>query len=161
MFDKLTRGFSNILGALGAAMLAGLMLITSYDVVARYVFKKPFMGTYELSELAIAAVILLGWAYTQVEHAHVDIDLLYSRLPRFVQKGLDLFIPLFGLCFFVFISWQSINFVSESIRWRETTAMLRLPVWTFKLLMSAGAITISLRFLSDFINSCKTIKGKA
>lgn len=135
------------------------MLITGIDVIGRYVFQSPLTGAYEMSELAMALVVLLGWAYTQVERAHVDIDLVYNRLPPLLQRFLDLLIPLFGLTLFVFIAWQSVNFVNDSIGWHETTDMLHLPVWIFKLLITIGAITLSLRFVADFITSCKNLKG--
>lgn len=159
MFEKITRRFSSILGAVGAGVLGVLMLITGIDVVGRYVFQRPFTGAYELSELSMASVVLLGWAYTQVEKAHVDIDLLYNRLPPGFQKALDLVIPLFSLLLFVFIAWQSVNFISDSIGWHETTEMLDLPVWIFKMLITIGAVTLSLRFLVDFITACKNLKG--
>ena len=158
-FEKTTRTISNALGAVGAGVLFALMLITGIDVVGRYVFKSPLTGAYEMSELAMASVVLLGWAYTQVEKAHVDIDLVYNRLPPFLQRFLDLLIPLLGLTLFVFITWQSVNFVNDSIGWHETTEMLHLPVWVFKLLITIGAVSLSLRFVTEFITACKRLKG--
>lgn len=159
LFDKATRGLSNILGAAGAGVLFALMLITGIDVIGRYVFQRPLTGAYELSELAMASVVLLGWAYTQAEKAHVDIDLVYKRLPSAVRRFLDILIPLFGLALFVFIAWQSINFINDSIGWHETTDMLDLPVWIFKSLITIGAVSISLRFVVDLVIACKNLKG--
>lgn len=158
-FDKVTRWFGYVLGYAGAGVLLILMLISGIDVVGYYVFKHPLIGAYELSELAMASVVLLGWAYTHLERAHVDIDLVYNHLPPALQKVLDLFIPLLGLALFVFITWQSINFVSDSIGWHERTDMLHVPVWIFKLLISIGAVSISLRFVVDLVTAAKNLKG--
>ena len=158
-FEKVTRGLSNVLGAVGAGVLFVLMLITGIDVAGYYIFKQPLVGAYEMSELCMASVVLLGWAYTHVEKAHVDIDLVYNRLPLLMQKILDLIIPLIGLALFIFITWQSINFVTDSIGWHEKTEMVHLPVWIFKLFITIGAVSISLRFIIDLIAAGKNLKG--
>lgn len=161
MFQRWTGKLSSLLGAVGAGVLVVLMLITGIDVVGRYVFHRPFIGAYELSELAIAMVVLLGWGYNQAVKGHVDIDLLYKRLPRSIQNVLDFFIPFLGLTLFVFIAWQSINFTIESIGWHETTEMLHIPVWIFKLVIFIGAAAISFEFIADIITAYQRIKGKA
>jgi TRAP-type C4-dicarboxylate transport system permease small subunit len=160
LFQRVTRRFSSVLGAVGAGVLVVLMLTTGVDVVGRYVFHRPFIGAYEVSELAMAGIILLGWAYTQAEKGHVDIDLLYKRLPRSIQTVLDFLIPLLGLTLFVFIAWQSINFVMDSIGWNEATEMLDIPVWIFKLMIFIGAVAISLQLVADIVTACQKAKGK-
>jgi TRAP-type C4-dicarboxylate transport system permease small subunit len=161
LFQRWVGKFSSFLGAVGAGVLAALMLITGVDVVGRYVFHRPFIGAYELSELAMAMVVLLGWGYNQALKGHVDIDLLYKRLPHSIQKILDFLIPSLGLSLFIFVSWQSINFVMDSIGWHETTEMLHIPVWIFKLMIFIGAVAISLQFIADIITSCQKARRKA
>ncbi len=161
MFQRVVRIIGKVLGAAGAGFLVVLMLITGIDVVGRYVFQRPFMGAYELSELCMASVTLLGWAYTQAQKGHVDIDLVYTRLSRGTRTVLDFLIPLLGTALFVFVAWQSINFVMDSIGWHETTEMLKIPVWTFKLIIFIGAVAILLQFVADLITACQKAMGKA
>jgi len=161
LFKRWTGKLSSLLGAVGAGILVVLMLITGIDVVGRYVFHRPFIGAYELSELSMAMVVLLGWAYNQAVKGHVDIDLLHKRLPRSIQNILDFLIPLLGLTLFVFIAWQSINFTMDSIGWHETTEMLHIPVWIFKLMIFIAAAAISFEFIADIITAYQRIRGKA
>jgi TRAP-type C4-dicarboxylate transport system permease small subunit len=122
---------SYFLGSVGAGVVFALMLITGIDVIGRYLLNRPLLGAFELSELALAIMLLFGWGYNQAEKGHIDIDLLYKRLPHSVQTILDFLIPLLGLSLFVFVSWQAINFTIDSIAWGETTEMLDLPMWIF------------------------------
>lgn len=161
MFQRWTGKLSSFLGAVGAGILVVLMLITGIDVVGRYLFHRPLPGAYELSELAMAMVVLLGWAYNQAVKGHVDIDLLYNRLPRSIQNIIDFLIPLLGLTLFVFIAWQAINFTLDSIGWNETTEVLDIPVWILKLMIFIGAAAISFEFIADIITACQKLKGKA
>ncbi len=160
MLQRVIGRFSNVLGAVGAGILVILMLTTGVDVVGRYVFHQPFIGAYEVSELAMAGIILLGWGYTQARKGHVDIDLLYIRLPRSIRTALDFLIPLLGLTLFVFVAWQAINFTMDSIGWHEATEMLHMPVWIFKLMIFIGAVALSLQFVVDIITACQRVKGK-
>jgi TRAP-type C4-dicarboxylate transport system permease small subunit len=161
VFQKWIDKLSKFIGSIGAGALVVLMLITGIDVVGRYVFHKPLLGAFELSELTLALVILLGWAYTQSVKGHIDIDLLYNRLPLTAQIILDFFIPLLGICLFAFISWQGIIFVIDSIGWNETTEMIGIPVWIFKLMIFIGAVTICLQFIADIVTAFQKLKEKA
>ncbi|MFP3975037.1 MAG: TRAP transporter small permease [Dehalococcoidia bacterium] len=161
MFQRLVGKLNNVLGAVGAGVLFVLMLITGVDVIGRYLFDKPLTGAYEMTELAMAIIVIIGWGYTQVEKAHVDIDLFYNRLPHSIQTILDFLIPLLGLALFVFIGWQGINFTMDSISWGETTEMLHIPVWIFKLMISVGALSLSLQFMADIVTAWQKVKEKA
>lgn len=161
MFHKIVGKFSYILGAIGAGILAILMFVTGIDVIGRYVFHRPFTGAYEISELSMAAVVLLGWGYTQAQKSHIDIDLAYAHLPHIARNVLDFLVPLLGIGLFVFIGWQSINFVIDSIGWHEATDMLDIPVWIFKLMIFIGSVALSLQFVDDIVTACRKARGKA
>jgi TRAP-type C4-dicarboxylate transport system permease small subunit len=160
LFEKWIERLSKFLGSIGAGALVVLMLVTGVDVVGRYVFNRPLMGAYELSELALAVVILLGWAYTQSVKGHIDIDILYNRFPRPVKTVLDFFVPLLSLLLFSFIAWHGILFVIDSLGWHETSEMIGIPVWIFKLMIFIGAVSISLQFIVDIITACKKLREK-
>jgi len=149
------------LGSVGAGVIFALMLVAGVDVVGRYVFNRPLLGAFELSELALAIMVLFGWGYNQAVKGHIDIDLLYKRLPHGAQTILDFLAPILGLSLFVFVSWQAINFMMDSIGWHETTEMLHLPVWIFKLTIFIGAVSISLQFVVDIVTACQKVKEKA
>jgi TRAP-type C4-dicarboxylate transport system permease small subunit len=161
LFQRIVNKISKFIGFIGAGTLVVLMLITGIDVFGRYVLHKPLLGAFEISELALALVIVLGWGYTQSVKGHIDIDLLYSRLPLTVQTFLDFLIPLLGLCLFSFISWQAIIFVSDSLGWHETTEMMGIPVWIFKLMIFVGAISICLQFIADIVTAFHKLKERA
>jgi TRAP-type C4-dicarboxylate transport system permease small subunit len=152
---------SYFLGSVGAGVIFALMLVAGVDVVGRYVFNRPLPGAFELSGLAMAIMVLFGWGYNQAIKGHIDIDLLYKRLPHSTQTILDFLIPILGLSLFVFVSWQAINFMMDSIGWHETTEMLHLPTWIFKLTIFIGAVSISLQFVVDIITACQKVKDKA
>jgi TRAP-type C4-dicarboxylate transport system permease small subunit len=56
---------SYFLGSVGAGVIFALMLITGIDVIGRYLFHSPLVGAFEMSELALAIMVLFGWGYNQ------------------------------------------------------------------------------------------------
>ncbi len=161
MLQKWIEKSSYFLGSVGAGVIFALMLITGIDVTGRYLFDRPLVGAFEMTELALALMVIFGWGYNQAIKGHIDIDLLYKRLPLGVQTILDFIIPLLGLVLFIFVSWQAINFTMDSIGWHETTDMLHMPVWIFKLMIFIGSVSISLQFAVDIITACrKVIRGR-
>jgi TRAP-type C4-dicarboxylate transport system permease small subunit len=150
---------SYFLGSIGAGVIFALMLITGIDVIGRYLFQRPLVGAFEMSELALAIMVLFGWGYNQAIKGHIDIDLLYKRLPLSVQTILDFLTPLLGLALFSFVSWQAVKFTLDSIGWGEATEMLHMPVWIFKLTIFIGAVSISLQFVVDIITACRKVRG--
>jgi TRAP-type C4-dicarboxylate transport system permease small subunit len=161
LLQRWIEKFSYFLGSIGAGVVFALMLITGIDVVGRYLFNRPLVGAYEMTELALAIMVLFGWGYNQAIKGHIDIDLLYKRLPRGVQTILDFLIPSLGLALFIFVSWQAINFTMDSIGWHETTEMLHMPMWIFKLMIFVAAVSISLQFVVDIITACRKLREKA
>jgi TRAP-type C4-dicarboxylate transport system permease small subunit len=161
LLQRWIEKFSYFLGSVGAGVVFALMLITGIDVIGRYLFHRPLVGAFEMTELALAIMVLFGWGYNQAIKGHIDIDLLYKRLPLSFRTILDFLTPLLGLALFSFVSWQAINFTMDSIGWHETTEMLHMPVWIFKLMIFIGSVSISLQFVVDIITACRKVREKA
>jgi TRAP-type C4-dicarboxylate transport system permease small subunit len=161
LLQRWIEKFSYFLGSVGAGVVFALMLITGIDVIGRYLFNRPLVGAFEMTELALAIMVLFGWGYNQAIKGHIDIDLLYKRLPLSFRTILDFLTPLLGLALFSFVSWQAINFTMDSIGWHETTEMLHMPVWIFKLMIFIGSVSISLQFVVDIITACRKVREKA
>ena len=71
------------LGALAASLLILLVLLMSYNVLARYAFNTSSIGLEELSWHFYSCVFLLGIPYALKHNAHVRVDFLFERFsPR-------------------------------------------------------------------------------
>lgn len=67
------------LGALAAGLLILLVLLMSYNVLARYAFNSSSIGLEELSWHFYSCVFLLGIPYALKHNGHVRVDLLFER----------------------------------------------------------------------------------
>ena len=67
---------SRRLNKVGTVLLVVMMLVTTIDVIGRYIFNSPFGGANEIAEFLQALVVYLGIAYTATQKGHVAVDFL-------------------------------------------------------------------------------------
>ena len=65
-----------MLGAAAAVLLFGLMLLTTADVVGRYIFNWPLRGAFEVTELLLLALIFAGLPLVSRADEHVTLDFI-------------------------------------------------------------------------------------
>ena len=134
MFDRFLRALA--LG--GGVVLLGLMALIAFDVVMRYVLRIPFLGAYEMTELAMALIVFLGLPYCAATGGHVAVDVLGTLLERPALRWLNAALPLAGAALTFIIAWQSVVYALESRSRGEATNMLRIDLFPFQLLTAAS-----------------------
>lgn len=67
---------------IGIFSIGAIMVITTMDVLGRYLFNVPLPATYELTECAVAGAVFLGIAYTQFRKGHVQMEIVVLHLSQ-------------------------------------------------------------------------------
>ena len=86
MIRTLIRKTSGALGGTSMVLLFLVMLQVSADVIGRYFFNKPILGTLERSQVMIAAMVFLSWGYTQIAGQHIRLSLIFDRYPPWLKR---------------------------------------------------------------------------
>jgi TRAP-type transport system small permease protein len=130
----------------GGAVLLGLMVLVAFDVVMRYVLRLPFLGAYELTELAMALIVFLGLPYCAITGGHVAVDILAPVLDRPRMRLVNAFVHLAGAAITAVMGWQAVLYAMSSRARGEATNMLRIDLWPFEILtaVSLGLFSIVL-----------------
>ncbi len=114
-FIRVTKRLVAGLGAIASGLLILLVLMMSYNVIARYAFNASSIGLEELSWHAYAALFLLGIPYALQSGSHVRVDLIFEKLPNKKQKLIDLVgTALFLIPTCLVIIWAGWNFTSAA-----------------------------------------------
>jgi TRAP-type C4-dicarboxylate transport system permease small subunit len=116
------------------------------DALLRKFLSRPIQGTFEASELLLAAVVFAGMPYTGLTDAHVSVDLLTSRLPRRAQSAV--IAANAAVCALVLagIAWQMGLLAAEYAATARTTITARIPVLPFIAPVTAAAWLAALGF---------------
>ena len=131
----------------GGAILLGLVGLVVFDVTMRYVLRLPFLGGFELTELAMALIVFLGLPYCAITGGHVAIDVLAPVLDRPALRWTLVLVHLAGAVLLAVVAWQSILYALESQRVGDATNMLRVPIAPCQLVGAASAAAFSLVLL--------------
>lgn len=133
----------------GGAVLLGLTVLVVFDVLMRYVLRLPFLGAYELTELAMALIVFLGLPYCAITGGHVAVDLLAPALDRPRMRWINVFVHLAGAAITALMSWQAVLYAITSRQRGEATNMLRIDLWPFEILTAASLALFSVVLLGS------------
>lgn len=137
---------------LGGIMLAGMMLLTALDVIGRFTLQHPIKGTQELSAVMLVLVVFFGVAYTARKKEHVRVELLLMYLRPKTRQVLDVISGLISLALVAGIAYQGLVQMETQKERFLTTTLLEMPLWPFALLLSFGALLLTLIVLRDVIS---------
>ena len=128
-----------------------MMLVTTLDVVARYVFNRPLLWGWLLNRQLFGVFILFAGVFTLFKGEHIRIEILYDHFPQ----GLKMVAKWIGLLAFVsfmgVLVWQASWMGWNSLMMNEKAAgAFRIPWYPFKLLIPTVAFLFLLEGISAF-----------
>ena len=133
------------LARFGGWTLVAVAVATVVDALLRYLAGRPIPGTFEATELFLAAIIFFGLPYTSLIDGHVSVDVLTGRLGL---RGQHLVLALTALVtagLLGVITWQMASLAGEYAAIDRTTITARIPVVPFivTVTVAAGLATLA------------------
>ena len=95
-----------VLGIISAVGLASMMLVSIYDITARFFFKNPLYGVYELVGMILVLTSTFGMALCQKDKSHITINLITDLLPPRLKTFSEVFGLLMSFICFGIITWR-------------------------------------------------------
>jgi len=147
-------------GSIGAGVLALMMFLTTADVLLRYIFNRPIIGTYELTEYMMAMLVAFTVGYCAVNRGHVNVDLVVARIPERPRAVISVFTDLICVIFFSLITWKSFRQAIILQGSGSVSPALLIPVFPFVYIISIGFGLLALVFLLQFFESISKALSK-
>jgi len=142
-------------GRITAFLIPGMMLIMTYEVVARYLLKSPTIWAMESTQYLFLTTTALGGAYVLRHGGHVNVPILYDRLSTRTQAIVDVVTSLFFFFFMVALFGASWITTVESVFYLEHSPTYWEPP------ISAGILLTILQGLAKLVRDLATaITGK-
>ena len=142
----------------GGTLIIVFVLLSTVNVVGRYVFNMPIVGTVEYSELMVVAIVGCIMAYTQAQRRHIYVTMFSSSGPRWWRSGVAVFISLLGLIVAVLFAWQSVLGTIGSFG--AGTELAGVSFFPFRVVLTVGFIMLAIVFLLQFIDSLRAFGRK-
>ena len=123
-----------------------------YEVVSRYIFDAPTIWAHQASYLMFGMQYLLAGGFALLHGDHVRVDVVYIKLPRRAQIGMDIFTSTFFLIFAVALAGTCWRFFVDSMDMREVTEETwQVQFYPVKGAMVVGAILLTLAGVSKLL----------
>lgn len=126
------------LGRLGCVMFVAVAFIIVFEVIMRFIFRRPTMWVTEISTLLTIVGSFLLFAYTLQEKGHTRVDFITALVSRRSVFFLELFTSLLGLIYSGVLTWYGVKMVQSSILMEELTQTLQIPLWIPQLFVPVG-----------------------
>jgi len=131
-----------------------LVLVLTYEVIARHIFRAPTMWAHQLSMMLLGAIIALGWGYVHYHREHVRVDVFYmnySPRARAVTDAIGFILLFFPL--FLALSYEAWREMAYSYQQHEvmTETYWFPPVGPSRTAVFLGLVLILLQGIVQFI----------
>ncbi|MGH8796241.1 MAG: TRAP transporter small permease [Caldimonas sp.] len=131
-----------------ATVLFVMMLLTTIDVVGRYVFNSPLVGGFEVTEMLLAALIYCGLPLVSQRREHIVIDTFDPLMSPKVKRGLDMFAEIVCSLTLGGIGYLIFQRAARVAGYGDTTSVLKLPLAPVAYLMGTMIIVACVIHLS-------------
>jgi TRAP-type C4-dicarboxylate transport system permease small subunit len=150
---KNKRSASTYLSYIGNTALALMMLLTTVDVFGRYFFNSPVLGAYEITEYLMLIMVFSFLAFAQSKKAHINVDIVFNRLPAWLQTVFERFNHIVCLLMMILVTWKSVERIAELKRTGEASLLLKIPDYPFAIFLVVGCLVFCIEFFKDVFGS--------
>lgn len=118
-----------LLEAAAALLVAGLVLVTSVDVVGRYFLNRPMMGAFEVTQVLLGALVFVALPLTTAKGGHVEVDLLVSIMPARVSRILARIGGAVMAVVLLYFAFRLVILTEDLMESNKRAPGLELPLW--------------------------------
>lgn len=148
--------FTDTTGTWVAWLNVPLVLIVSYEVIARYAFNSPTIWSFDLTYMLYGTIFMLGAAYALHKGAHIRTDFFFEKWSIRTKGVIDsvAYLVFFFPSIFIFLlvsgaeGWYAfeIGETSEQTPWRPI-------LWPYKMVVPLAALLLLIQGVSETIKS--------
>ena len=154
------------IGRIACFLVFFIMVITTYEVISRYLFNQPTDFAWPINRQLFGLFILFAGSHTARVEGHIRIEILLDRFPpkmRMLSRYLGL---AAAFLFLGTLTWQSTWMGINSLLMNEKmVGSFRMPFYPFKLMIPLASFLflcqVAALFLRDQFGSGKKKESEA
>lgn len=144
-----------IAGLVSMGVLFLMMLLTVADVFLRSVLNKPIIGTTEITEQMMVAIVFLGLGWCALQGKQIKVDLFATRYPPGMLKVVDIIVYCVGLLLVAVICWRTFRSTLTVYDLGITCAYIGIPKYPFYGLATFGWAVFFVSIMSIMVKRIK------
>lgn len=148
--DRIVTPISEKVGLVCGVGMFAMVLMISYEVVARYVFNAPTSWVTEYSLYLFVGTSFLGTAYAQLTDCHIRVEIFLDTLNPLRRQYFELVAAWIGLLFAIVASWKMGFFLwSEYVGGSRAWGLLTTPLWIPQTPVAIGISVFAFSILGE------------
>jgi len=155
ILSRAAEQIARLLNIFGVTMGLIMVLIVTGNVIGRYLFRRPLIGTVEIEEFMLLVLVFFGLGYAQIKKRHVLISTLVDRLPEKARLVINNVTHLPNLIAFSLITWQSLVMAKRYWIKKVSSLFLNIPLAPFLCVVALGSAVLCLALLGELISSVR------
>lgn len=151
--DRINRPITFLL----IALMAAIVLDVTWQVVSRFIVRRPSSFSEELAGFLLIWIGLLGGAYAYYTRAHLGIDILTGRLTGGRKVAVEIISHAAVLLFALFVMVVGgIRLVRLTFTLRQISPALHIPIGYVYLVIPLAGALIMLYAVSFILHAGKS-----
>jgi len=151
---------SRVSGALAAAAIMTMALMTAYDVVMRYVVNSPTTWATETSGYLLIFTAMFGAVYAMHEGGHIAVTLVFGRLSRRRQTALSLVSGALMVVYLAVLFWNGLDMTLTAFRQGGGhIGDMNMPQWLTYQIIPVGGALFGLEVLRQLYVNAKNLRS--
>lgn len=158
--DGITR-LNDFIGRWISYLIYAMFAFLILEVGFRYFLGGPTVWTNELGQMLFGIYTIMAGGYIMAHREHVNVDLLYSALPRRAQAAIDVFTSIMFFLFTLALLYFGGSMAWESIQNMETSfSAWNPPVWPIKAAIPVGTALLLLQGIAKLLEDIAIATGR-
>lgn len=153
--DKAKNILDQILKVVSVVLFIAMVLLTTYQVIARYVFKSPSSISEVLTRYAFVWLIIVSATYVFGQRDHIAITFLRDKFKGMGRKIIDVAIECVIIIFSATIMVYG-GFSVTQMNMLQYDSMLNIPTGIVYSIIPICGVLIILYSIYNIIQSVKT-----
>jgi TRAP-type C4-dicarboxylate transport system permease small subunit len=138
---------AQVLNWVSLVCFAGIMFFIVVDVLLRFIFNSPILGSFEIVERLMFCGVFCSFAFAQTTGTHIHITMIVSKVPK--KIGLLIFGlgNLLSTAICIVLCHAVIQQAMLEVEKHYTTAILKIPTAPFYYVVIAAVIAFAIALL--------------
>ncbi len=155
MQKKIKHFLNNFEEYLAGGLLLSMAAIAFVNVISRFTFKFSISYIEELEIYLYVWLVMLGSAIAFKKGKHLCVALIVEKMPKKVQKLVQIIVALLSITFFLILLRYSITQIQDEMLLNVTTTSMGVPMWWYTLGLPIGSGLIIIRIIQRTIVELK------
>ena len=159
-YKTIIRNVARVCGILGALSLVLLSLLTICDVILRFFFNSPIVGSYELTEYMLIPIVFFAIPWASMEKSNVRVDLIVGRFRRKRRAVIYAISCILSIIVTFVFAWFTVPQAFYIQEVRIESEMLDIPAYPFYFLTALGFFILFFVLIDNLIDFIKEAADK-